>query len=156
MRALIQRVSRASVSIDQVCKSSVNEGFLILLGVSQDDTEADGDWLVGKISKLRIFEDSEGKMNLDIHQVGGEILLISQFTLYADTRRGNRPGFSRSAEPLLAERLYNYVTMKLAESAILVETGVFGADMQVSLVNDGPVTILLDSADRLASRRGQE
>ncbi len=153
MRALIQRVSRAEVTIEQVVKSSIGEGFLILLGVRVGDTREDADWLSAKIQNLRIFSDDEGKMNLSIKQTGGEILLISQFTLYADTRKGNRPGFSESAPPDEANALYEYMASSLRDAGISLGTGAFGADMQVSLINDGPVTILLDSEARHSARR---
>ncbi len=153
MRALLQRVSGASVSIAGSVKSSIAEGFLILFGVKDTDTEADVEKLAQKISKLRVFSDAAGKMNLDIKQVGGEILLVSQFTLYADTRKGNRPGFSHAAPPELGEALYLLMADALRRSGITVETGEFGADMQVELVNDGPVTILIDSEELMQPRR---
>ena len=148
MRALIQRVSKASVSIGGEVKSDISRGFLILLGIGKTDGPEDIEYLAKKISGLRIFEDDQGKMNLNLSQVGGEILLVSQFTLYADARRGNRPGFSDAAGPDLAVPLYEEMIAKLKAYDIRVSTGEFGADMQISLVNDGPVTILLDSSDK--------
>ncbi|NLF20355.1 MAG: D-tyrosyl-tRNA(Tyr) deacylase [Clostridiaceae bacterium] len=155
MRVLIQRVSRASVTIDEQCKASINRGFLVFLGVAREDTREDAIWLARKISSLRVFSDSAGKMNLNLLQAEGSLLLISQFTLYADTRRGNRPGFSEVAEPGLGERLYEELKSLLVNLGLEVKTGVFGADMQVELINDGPVTILIDSAERKMSRRGE-
>lgn len=151
---MVQRVSEASVTIANELKASVKRGFLLLLGVGQGDTEEDALWLVKKVSALRVFSDEAGKMNLNIKQVDGEILLVSQFTLYADTRRGNRPGFSGAAAPAEGERLYEFVRDQFAAEGIPVKTGEFGADMQVALINDGPVTIMLDSAERAVSRRG--
>lgn len=153
MRILVQRVSEASVSIDNELKASINRGFLLLLGVGREDSEEDADWLVRKVSALRVFSDEDGKMNLNIQQVEGEILLVSQFTLYADTRKGNRPGFSQAAPPDEGERLYRYVRDAFIQKGIPLKTGEFGADMQIALVNDGPVTIMMDSADRLKPRR---
>jgi D-tyrosyl-tRNA(Tyr) deacylase len=148
MRALIQRVSKASVSIDGELKAGIQHGFLILFGIGKEDGPEDVEYLAKKISGLRVFEDDEGKMNLSLSQVGGEILLVSQFTLYADTRRGNRPGFSNAAGPDLAIPLYEAMISKLKTYDIPVSTGEFGADMQISLINDGPVTILIDSSDK--------
>lgn len=154
MRILVQRVSEAAVTINEERKASIDRGFLLLLGVGQGDTEEEADWLIKKVAALRVFSDQDGKMNLSIKQVQGQILLVSQFTLYADTRRGNRPGFSRAAAPAEGERLYHYVIEGFRKENIPVKTGEFGADMQVSLVNDGPVTIMMDSDDRKQPRRG--
>lgn len=148
MRAIVQRVSEASVSIEGRTVGSIGRGFLVLLGVRVSDELRDADYIIKKISGLRIFEDAEGKMNLPLSEVGGEILIVSQFTLYGDARHGNRPSFIDAALPDKAIPLYEYTVSKLRES-FKVETGEFGADMQVSLINDGPVTIMLDSSKLL-------
>ena len=145
MRAVIQRVSSASVTIDGQVHGAIETGFMVLLGVAPDDTQADIDYLVRKLTKLRVFADADGKMNLALAQVDGQILSISQFTLFADTRHGNRPGFTDAAKPDLGERLYLAFNSALAAAGITVATGVFGADMQVALVKDGPVTIIIAS-----------
>ena len=144
MRAVIQRVSRASVEIDGETVGSIGKGFLVLLGVHSTDVIADADYIIKKVSGLRVFEDADGKMNLSLKQAGGEILLISQFTLFGDVRHGNRPSFIEAALPERAVPLYEYTVDRL-RADFKVETGRFGADMKVSLVNDGPVTIMLDS-----------
>lgn len=144
MRAVIQRVNKAAVTVDGINVGSIGRGFVVLLGVHVSDEIMDADYIVKKISGLRVFEDQDGKMNLSLSQVGGEILVVSQFTLYGDARHGNRPAFIEAALPEKAIPLYEYTVEKL-RGQFQVETGVFGADMQVSLVNDGPVTILLDS-----------
>jgi len=149
MRAVVQRVSKASVQIAGTEHARVHHGLLILLGVEVGDTEADLEWLCGKLVRLRIFPDEEGVMNLDIRQVHGEILLVSQFTLHASTAKGNRPSYLRAARPEEAVPLYLRAKQRLGE--VLgrpVRSGEFGADMQVELVNDGPVTILIDSRVR--------
>jgi D-aminoacyl-tRNA deacylase len=146
MRAVIQRASSASLHIDGQLHASIETGFVILLGIHVDDTDSDVDYLVGKIHGLRIFSDAEGKMNLSLEQVSGQILLVSQFTLYADTRKGNRPSYLASARPDQAIPLYEQMIQKLSKAmGAPIQTGVFGADMQVSLCNDGPVTIIIDS-----------
>ena len=146
MRAVIQRVSEASVTIDGKVKSAIGKGFLILIGIEDADNEEDIIWLTGKISNLRIFSDEAGLMNLSIQQAEGDILVISQFTLHASTRKGNRPSFIRAARPETAVPLYEEFVRRLSqESGIPVKTGEFGADMKVALINDGPVTILIDS-----------
>lgn len=146
MKAVIQRVSRASVTVDGELISKIDKGFLLLLGVMDDDTKEDAEILARKTASLRIFEDADGKMNLDIQNVGGEVLAVSQFTLCADLKKGNRPSFIRSAEPNYANDLYEYFCEKLIENGVkAVKKGVFGADMKVDLLNDGPVTILYDS-----------
>lgn len=146
MKAVIQRVSRASVTVDSELISKIDKGFLLLLGVMDDDTKEDAEILARKTASLRIFEDADGKMNLDIQNVGGEVLAVSQFTLCADLKKGNRPSFIRSAEPNFANGLYEYFCDKLIENGVkAVKKGVFGADMKVDLLNDGPVTILYDS-----------
>lgn len=149
MRVLIQRVSRASVTIDGELHSSIGYGLLILLGIADDDTPQDCEWLAGKIAALRIFDDQNGVMNLDIKQIGGEVLIVSQFTLHASTRKGNRPSYIRAAGESVATPLYqefiSAVELAVGKSAA---TGKFGADMQVELINDGPVTISIDSRNR--------
>ena len=146
MKAVIQRVSRASVTVDNTLVSEIKKGYMILLGVMDDDTSEDAEILARKTASLRVFEDDEGKMNLDIKSVDGEILAISQFTLCADVKKGNRPSFIRSAPPEEANRLYEYFCEQLLENGVKnVYKGIFGADMKVDLLNDGPVTILYDS-----------
>ncbi|CAI3325116.1 D-tyrosyl-tRNA(Tyr) deacylase [Enterococcus cecorum] len=148
MRAVIQRVSQAKVVVDDNTVGQINRGFMILLGVHEQDTQADVDYLVGKISKLRVFEDDQQKMNRSIIDVGGEILSISQFTLFADTKKGNRPSFVQAAKPDTAIPLYEAFNEGLRQVGIPVETGIFGADMKCHLVNDGPVTIIIDSQNK--------
>lgn len=149
MRALLQRVSSASVTISGENVSSIGPGFLVLLGVGNGDDATDTDWLCGKIARMRIFEDGDGKMNRSILDTGGEILVVSQFTLHASTKKGNRPSFLDAAAPALSEPLYESFCETLsAEIGKPVARGVFGADMKVALTNDGPVTIWLDSRDR--------
>lgn len=146
MKVVLQRVKSASVTIEDVVVGTINQGYLLLVGVGPDDTKEDVQYLARKISGMRIFSDENGKMNLSIHQVNGSILSISQFTLFADTKKGNRPSYTSAANPELAKTLYEELNVLLRDDyGIVVETGVFGADMQVSLVNDGPVTILLDT-----------
>ena len=145
MRALLQRVSRASVTVDHHISGHIGQGLLVLLGVGQDDTESHVKTLVEKIVHLRIFGDDEGKMNRSLLDIGGEVLLISQFTLYADVRKGRRPSFTGAAPPAIAEPLVQRFMAALAAYDLKVEGGVFGAFMQVELLNDGPVTIWLDS-----------
>ena len=148
MRAVIQRVSRASVSIGGEIKGSCNKGFLILLGVGKGDSEREADVLAAKIAKMRVFSDENGKMNLALGDVNGELLVISNFTLLANCAHGNRPDYFGAESPDRANELYTYFVSKLRElSGCKTETGQFGADMQVDLVNDGPVTIVLDSGD---------
>lgn len=150
MIAVIQRVSHASVTIDGDVKGRIGTGFLVLLGVTHADTRDDVDWLSKKIVGMRIFNDADQKMNLDLATVGGNILLISQFTLHASTQKGNRPGFTEAARPEVAiplyERMIAQLTVGLGKP---IQTGVFGADMQVALLNDGPVTIIIDSKNRI-------
>lgn len=149
MRVVIQRVSSASVVIGGREKSCIGWGLLILLGIEHDDSGEDIDWLCKKIAALRIFSDEAGLMNLSVQDIGGEMLVISQFTLHASTKKGNRPSFIRAARPETAIPLYEKFVQTLAqESGRPVHTGEFGADMKVSLVNDGPVTILIDSRDK--------
>lgn len=148
MKAVIQRVANAAVSIDGTCVGEIEHGFMILVGVHELDTAEDISYLVRKISKLRVFEDEEGKMNLSIQDVSGSILSISQFTLYADTKKGNRPSFIKAAKPEISIPLYDAFNEELRKEGILVATGEFGADMNVSLVNDGPVTIIIDTQEK--------
>ena len=149
MRVLIQRVSSASVTIAGEISGEIGQGLLVLLGVEEADTADDIDWLCGKISRLRVFSDDKGLMNRSVTDVDGGLLVVSQFTLYASTKKGNRPSFIRSAKPPVAVPLYERFVRTLAETAGRpVETGVFGADMQVALVNDGPVTVWIDSRAR--------
>lgn len=148
MRAVIQRVSQAKVVVDDKTVGQIGKGFMILLGVHEEDTQADVDYLVGKISKLRVFEDDQQKMNRSIIDVDGEILSISQFTLFADTKKGNRPSFVQAAKPDVAIPLYESFNEGLRQVGIPVETGIFGADMKCHLVNDGPVTIIIDSQNK--------
>ncbi len=148
MRVVIQRVSKAKVVADGVESGAINKGFLLLVGVEEADTSKDVDYLTRKISNMRIFEDEAGKMNLSLKEVDGEILSISQFTLHADTKKGNRPSFIKAARPDQADQLYEELNDKLRAEGFKVEVGVFGADMDVSLVNDGPVTILIDSQNK--------
>ncbi len=146
MRAVVQRVNKSSVSVDGEIKGSVSKGYNVLLGVMEGDGEAQAELLAAKISKLRVFEDDAGKMNKSITDIGGEILVISQFTLCADIKKGNRPSFTDSAAPDEANRLYEYFCSMLRENGISkVETGVFAADMKVEIENDGPVTIVMDT-----------
>jgi D-tyrosyl-tRNA(Tyr) deacylase len=145
VRAVIQRVSRAEVRVDRAATGAVGRGLLVLLGVARDDGAQDARLLADKIAGLRIFEDAAGKMNLAVGEVGGAVLVVSQFTLLGDARKGNRPGFTDAAPPEAANALYEAVCGALREKGLRVETGVFRAHMEVELVNDGPVTILLDS-----------
>ena len=145
MRAVVQRLSRAQVSVNDEIVGKIGPGLLVLLGVSKTDTYADADYLAAKILGLRIFEDENGKMNLSLSDTVGSILAVSQFTLYGDVRKGRRPSFDEAAAPPLANELYEYFVRKIRESGIPCETGRFQALMKVELVNDGPVTILLDS-----------
>ncbi|MBK6345201.1 MAG: D-tyrosyl-tRNA(Tyr) deacylase [Bacteroidales bacterium] len=149
MRVVIQRVSRASVSCPDFGENSIRAGILILVGIEESDSDEDVEWLCSKISRLRIFNDSQGVMNLSVVEVLGEILVISQFTLHAGTRKGNRPSYIRAARPEKAIPLYEGFIAKLkSETGLMVRSGWFGADMQVELVNSGPVTILMDSKNR--------
>ena len=149
MKIVLQRVKEASVTIDGNKVGEIGQGFLLLLGVANDDTPQIADKMVEKISRLRIFEDSEGKTNLSIDAVSGEVMVVSQFTLYADCRKGNRPSFINAGSPALAEELYEYALEKCRAIFGKVECGKFGADMKVSLVNDGPFTLVLDSKELL-------
>ena len=145
MRAVVQRVTRASVTVDGEVVGQIGHGCLVLLGVAGDDTESNADYLAEKIAGLRYFEDADGKMNASLADVGGAMLVVSQFTLYGDCRKGRRPSFTDAAPPDLAERLYEYFVQQVRRQGIAVETGRFRAMMQVELVNDGPVTLVLES-----------
>ena len=147
MRALVQRVSSASVAIDGKIVGEIGHGLLVLVCAMQGDTEKQSQWLAGKVVKLRIFKDDEGRMNRSLADIGGAALVVSQFTLAAETK-GNRPGFSTAAAPDDGKRLYEHFSAETAAQGVAVANGVFGADMQVSLVNDGPVTIWIDSKNR--------
>jgi D-aminoacyl-tRNA deacylase len=150
MIAVIQRVSEASVTIEGLIKGKIDTGFLILLGITHTDTQEDLEWLARKIVGMRIFGDAEGKMNLDLKSVNGNILLISQFTLHANTKKGNRPSFIEAARPDVAIPLYEKMIQQLSqELGQPIQTGEFGADMKVALLNDGPVTIVIDSKNRM-------
>ena len=149
MRVILQRVSTASVFIDKKEHSSIHKGLLILLGIEAQDSQIDIDWLVNKIINLRIFNDEQGKMNTSLTDVSGEALVVSQFTLYASTKKGTRPSFIKAAKPEIAIPLYeNFIEFLSSKLQTPIKTGVFGADMQVSLINDGPVTITIDSKNR--------
>lgn len=145
MRAVLQRVTRASVRVEGETVGEIERGMVVLLGIAQDDTRQDALYLVEKIVNLRIFEDEEGRMNLSVLDTGGALLVVSQFTLYGDVRRGRRPSWIEAAEPALAEPLYEYFVTEARRSIARVETGAFRRMMEVELINDGPVTILLDS-----------
>lgn len=150
MKALLQRVIRAEVTVDGRVTGRISQGFLILLGVGGDDGEKDADYLADKVVNLRVFSDDNSKFNLSALQIKAELLVISQFTLLADTSRGRRPSFTEAAPPETAEKLYDYFIRRVSETGLKVQAGIFGAHMLVSLVNDGPVTIMLDSKDKLA------
>ncbi|OPZ79461.1 MAG: D-tyrosyl-tRNA(Tyr) deacylase [Alphaproteobacteria bacterium ADurb.Bin438] len=145
MKALIQRVKNASVTIDGKVNGQINQGLCVLLGVGPKDSEKDIDWLSEKLINLRIFEDENGKMNLSLRDIDGQMLIISQFTLYGDCSRGRRPSFVYSAPPDMANELYEKFVAKIRSLGIIAETGIFGADMQVSILNDGPVTFMIES-----------
>jgi D-tyrosyl-tRNA(Tyr) deacylase len=154
VKAVIQRAARGGVRIDGETVGAIERGLVVLLGVARGDGDAEARWIAEKIATLRIFEDDEGKMNRSVADVGGGVLLVSQFTLLADCRKGRRPSFVDAAEPSEGERLYQAVGELLAAQGLPVETGRFGRRMRVSIENDGPVTIILDSRDRSRSRRG--
>ena len=145
MRVAIQRVSESSVKVDGKTVGEISVGFMLLIGIDEEDETTDADWLVQKILNLRVFGDEEGKLNRSIIDINGEILCISQFTLVADYKKGNRPSFIKAAKPDKAIPLFEYFKNEIAKSGLKTESGIFGADMKVSLVNDGPVTILMDS-----------
>ena len=145
MRVVVQRVKHASVTINGTVNGKINNGFLVLLGVQSTDSEQDVDYLVKKVTNLRIFSDKNDKMNLSLKDVNGELLIVSQFTLYANCKEGNRPSFVEAAKPDVAIPLYEYFISECRKIIPVVETGIFGADMKVDLLNDGPVTIIMDS-----------
>lgn len=149
MKFILQRVLQASVSVDGEIKGEINRGLLIFVGIAEGDNRLIADKMLEKTAKLRIFEDENGKTNLNIESVGSEILMISQFTLYADCKKGNRPSFVKAGNPQMANELYEYIIKKSSELFNNVQKGVFGADMKVSLVNDGPFTVILDSDEIL-------
>jgi D-tyrosyl-tRNA(Tyr) deacylase len=149
LKALLQRVTGATVTVDGKITGQIGQGFLVLLGVAGDDSEKDADYLADKVVNLRVFSDDNSKFNLSALQVGAGLLVISQFTLMADARKGRRPSFSMAAPPDLAEKLYNYFVLRISGAGLKVQTGIFGAHMLVSIVNDGPVTVMLDSKDKL-------
>lgn len=147
MKFVIQSVTEAACRVDDEITGQIGKGFMVLIGVSNEDTKEIADKMIRKLLGLRIFKDSEGKTNLSLHDVGGELLLISQFTLYADCKKGNRPSFINAGKPDMANEMYEYIIAKCKEQIPVVERGVFGAYMQISLVNDGPFTIVLDSKE---------
>lgn len=147
MKFVIQRVQHASVTVEQEVIGKIGKGFMVLIGVSEEDTTEIADKMVKKLIGMRIFDDENGKTNLSLHDVDGSLLLISQFTLYADCKKGNRPSFIHAGSPDLANSLYEYIIDKCRKEVSIVETGSFGADMKVDLLNDGPFTIILDSAE---------
>ena len=144
MKLVVQRVKNASVEVDKKTVGKIDKGYLVLLGVTHTDTKEIADYLVKKLCNLRVFEDENGKMNLNIKQVDGSMLIVSQFTLYGDCTDGNRPSFTNAAKPDFANELYEYFCDKCSENNIHIEKGIFGADMKVSLINDGPVTIIIE------------
>ncbi|MBN9313802.1 MAG: D-tyrosyl-tRNA(Tyr) deacylase [Chryseobacterium sp. 39-10] len=145
MKVVIQRVSHAEVQVNNIVAGSISQGLLLLIGINEEDEKHDADWLVQKILNLRIFGDADGKLNLSVCDISGEILCISQFTLIADYKKGNRPSFIKAAKPEKAIPLFDYFKAEIAKSGLKTECGIFGADMKVSLLNDGPVTIVMDS-----------
>lgn len=145
MKAVIQRVSEASVKVDDKIVGEIGKGLMLLIGIDENDEKADADWLIQKILNLRIFGDENGKLNLSVKDISGEILCISQFTLIADYKKGNRPSFIKAAKPEKAVPLFEYFKEEIAKSGLKIEKGIFGADMKVSLINNGPVTIVMDS-----------
>ena len=145
MRFVIQRVKRASVSVEEKVVGKIDKGFMVLIGISQEDNKEIADKMIRKLINLRVFTDENDKMNLNINSVGGELLLVSQFTLYANCKEGNRPAFIEAAKPDFANELYEYIISECKNKVNIVQSGIFGAKMEVDLVNDGPVTIILDS-----------
>lgn len=145
MKAVIQRVSEASVKVDDQIVGEIGKGLMLLIGIDESDEKSDADWLIQKILNLRVFGDENDKLNLSVKDISGEILCISQFTLIADYKKGNRPSFIKAAKPEKAVPLFEYFKEEIAKSGLKIEKGIFGADMKVSLINDGPVTIVMDS-----------
>lgn len=148
MKIVIQRVSESYVKVDGKIVGEIGKGLMLLIGINENDTETDADWLVQKILNLRIFGDEDGKLNLSVQDIKGEILCISQFTLIADYKKGNRPSFIKAAKPDKAIPLFDYFKQEISKSGLKTESGIFGADMKVSLINDGPVTIVMDSVTK--------
>jgi len=144
VRALLQRVSQASVTVDGRVVGQIGRGFCILLGVTHSDTNKEADWLANKIAGIRLFEDEAGKLNLGLSDIGGELLIVSQFTLYGDARKGRRPSFIAAARPEQSEPLYDYFVNQMRDAGFRVQTGIFGANMQVEIQNDGPITLMLE------------
>lgn len=149
MKVVIQRVSEAHVKVEEKIVGEISRGFMLLIGIDENDEKADADWLVQKILNLRVFADEDDKLNLSLKDISGEILCISQFTLIADYKKGNRPSFIKAAKPDKAIPLFDYFKEEIAKSGLKTESGIFGADMKVSLVNDGPVTIVMDSQTKM-------
>ena len=149
MKIVVQRVSKANVEVQSRMAGEISEGLMLLIGICENDSEADADWLIHKILNLRIFSDEEGKMNKSIQEISGEILCISQFTLLADYKKGHRPSFIKAAKPEIAIPIFEHFLKQIKLSNLKIESGIFGADMKVSLINDGPVTIVLDSQTKL-------
>lgn len=149
MKIVIQRVSEANVKVEGPIVGNISHGLLLLIGIDEEDTRSDADWLIQKVLNLRIFGDENGKLNLSVKDVEGEILCISQFTLIADYKKGNRPSFIKAAKPDVAIPLFEYFKEEMAKSGLKIESGIFGADMKVSLLNDGPVTIVMDSKTKI-------
>jgi D-tyrosyl-tRNA(Tyr) deacylase len=147
MRFVIQRVTKASVTVDENITGEIDKGFLVLIGVSEDDTKEIADKMIKKLIGMRIFEDENGKTNLALADVGGSLLLVSQFTLYADCKKGNRPSFIKAGKPQMAEEMYEYIIAECKKEIENAQVGIFGANMKVQLLNDGPFTIILDSED---------
>ena len=145
MKVVLQRTKKASVTVNQEVTGSISHGYMLLVGITHEDTMKDVDYCARKVAEIRLFEDEEGKMNRSIHEVGGQILSVSQFTLYADTKKGRRPSFVNAARPDIAKPLWDAFNNALRENGLHVETGIFGANMDVALVNDGPVTIIIES-----------
>ena len=144
MKFVIQRVEKASVEVDRKTISEIKKGYLVLIGIANEDTKDNADYLINKLINLRVFEDKDGKMNLSLKDVDGELLLVSQFTLYGDCSRGNRPSFSQAAKPEEANKLYEYIVEECKQKVETVKSGVFGANMKINLINDGPVTIIME------------
>lgn len=149
MKIVIQRVSEANVKVEGTIVGNISHGLLLLIGIDEEDTQSDADWLIQKVLNLRIFGDENGKLNLSVKDVEGDILCISQFTLIADYKKGNRPSFIKAAKPDVAIYLFEYFKEEMAKSGLKIESGIFGADMKVSLLNDGPVTIVMDSKTKI-------